>query len=95
MKKKCKCPLCEEQYHKRNKKTRHHVFPKMWYHGLGPQVDVCESCHKKFNSIYTMNRDDKWEKECCLQNWSDFCKSKGKWMYKVYPQLKKEGLAHL
>jgi len=42
-----------------------------------------------------MSHDRVWTKEECLQNWSDFCKSKGKWMLKVYPGLKKEFMGRI
>lgn len=90
MKTKGECPLCEKQYHKRNRETHHHVYPKMYYHGRGPLVEVCAKCHSEFNHDYPMSHERVWSKEECLQNWSDFCKSKGKWMLKVYPQLKGE-----
>jgi hypothetical protein len=88
------CPLCERQYNKKNRKTHHHVFPKQWYGAGGVQVEVCQKCHQiEFNHLYPMNY--KWSKEECLQNWSDFCKSKGKWMLKVYPELKKEFMGRI
>lgn len=90
MKTKGECPLCEKQYHKRNRKTNHHVYPKMYYHGIGPLVEVCQSCHSEFNRNYPMSYDSVWSKAECLQNWFDFCKSKSKWMLKAYPQLKGE-----
>lgn len=93
MKTKGSCPLCDLQYHKKRRPTNHHVFPRVWYHGIGPLVEVCSDCHQEFNHDYPMR--SQWSKEECLQNWSDFCKSKGKWMYQVYPHLKQEGLAHL
>lgn len=82
------CPLCEHSYQKKNRKTRHHVYPRVWYHGKGQLVNVCQCCHSEFNHDYPMNHV--WSKDECLQNWSDFCKSKGKWMLQIYPQLKGE-----
>lgn len=83
-----KCPLCEKQYHKRNRLTHHHVFPKTWYHGLGPQVEVCQKCHSEFNRAYPMKPGESWCEELCLINWSQFCEKKRVKMTEVYPQLK-------
>jgi hypothetical protein len=87
------CPLCEKQYNRKNRKTHHHIFPRTWY-GNGVRVEVCQKCHQvEFNHLYPMNH--KWSRGECLQNWSDFCKSKGKWMLKVYPELKNEVMGRI
>ena len=83
------CPLCGLSYHKRNRKTEHHVLPRMFYSGEeNCKVEVCQTCHQReFNKEYPMI--SVWTKQKCVNNWIKFCKSKGKNAYEIYPQLLK------
>jgi len=87
MKKLDKCPLCNMRYSKRVKKTRHHIFPRAWYHNSTLLVDVCSKCHEEFNQLYRMDIKRPWSRKQCLQNWIDFCRKKGKEAFNVYPQI--------
>lgn len=86
------CPLCDKQYDPHvqgqfnNVRTKHHIFPKFWYHS-GVVVYACSLCHTyEFHIIFSM--DGKvWTRSECLQNWVKFCKFKGKNAFEIYPQL--------
>ena len=82
------CPLCNETYSKDNIRTKHHVFPRLWYNS---QVTVfcCERCHKEFHCIYPMNPNNRWSTYKCIRYWRMFCESKYKNPFKVYPILER------
>ena len=86
------CPVCEEKYTTDNRKSHHHIFPKMFYgESLNVVVEVCQRCHcKEFNHLYKMNPWHRWSKQTCVNNWINFCRSKGKNALEIYPELLKE-----
>lgn len=80
-----KCPICGRTYTGKNPGTRHHIFPRMWWR-IGLKVPACHECHQEeFHKLYKMIK--KWTKRGCVKKWIDFCASKGKDAYKIYPQL--------
>ena len=80
-----KCPICELPYHKKRPRTRHHLFPKVWYKD-GVLVEVCRTCHDEFNVLYPMIT--KWTRATCVKNWVKFCRYKGRNAYEMYPHIK-------
>lgn len=81
------CPICERAYGKNRSKTRHHIFPRWWYR-IGIVVIACSDCHQRqFHKKYPMVYGEIWTRYECVQNWVDFCKSKGKNAYVIYPEL--------
>lgn len=85
-----RCPLCDYNYgDKKHQRTKHHVFPRYWY-SSGITVFVCHECHtREFHRIYPMELNKyAWTKQQCLKYWVDFCKSKGKDAFLIYPQLR-------
>ena len=83
-----KCPICELEYHKKRYRTRHHIYPKVWFKD-GITAEVCRVCHNDFNREYPMNY--KWSHSNCLVYWVRFCITKGKNAYQLYPHLRKGG----
>ncbi|HAS92273.1 MAG TPA: hypothetical protein DCS12_08590 [Clostridiales bacterium] len=84
------CPLCGKCYKsKKHHRTKHHIFPRYWF-GSGVTVFVCHECHtNEFHRFYPMKLDGyAWTKKQCLMYWVQFCKSKGKEAFKIYPQLR-------
>jgi len=86
------CPICDRMYEQEvkykfsNVKTRHHIFPKLWYKS-GLVVYACSECHTYgFHKMFPM-RNRIWTPSECVQNWVKFCKSKGKDAYVIYPEL--------
>lgn len=92
MEKVSRCPLCDEEYNKKEKRilTHHHVWPKLYYHGRGPLVEVCSACHQEFNHNNPMNPECRWSKKQALWRWIRFCQSKGKNLFDAYPEMFKE-----
>jgi len=47
------CPACGLQYDKTmaHCKSEHHIYPKRYYAGYGPKVDICRSCHNLLERI--------------------------------------------
>lgn len=81
------CPLCDEPYSNERIFTKHHIFPKYWY-GAGPRIQVCEICHKEFNTLNPMGKNP-WTKLQCLKRWIRFCFSKGKDALEKYVVVEK------
>ena len=81
------CPLCGKNYSKRNRRTEHHILPKVWYKGEeNCKVEVCQTCHQReFNHEYPMLQV--WTKKQCINNWVLFCRSKGQNALELYPQI--------
>lgn len=86
------CPICDsrfesdEPYVFRNVRTKHHVFPKLWYQD-GLRIYACSLCHTYgFHQMFPMGNRI-WTPSECVQNWVKFCKSKGKNAYVIYPEL--------
>jgi len=86
MKKKesCLCPLCDQKYHKKNPRTRHHIFPRAFYES-NITVDVCHNCHWGFNVLFPMNF--KWSVLSCINKWKRYCVCYDKDMFVIYPIL--------
>jgi len=79
------CPICGHVYSSYRQFSRHHVFPKLWYHGGGPIAEICTICHREFHKIYQMAYV--WKPKDGLEKFKEFCKTKGKDMLKIYPHL--------
>jgi len=91
------CPICERMYEPQikykftNVRTRHHIFPKLWYHS-GVVVYACSECHTYgFHKMFIMDNHRIWTRSECLTYWVRFCKSKGKDAFEIYPHLKELG----
>lgn len=84
------CPLCGREYLSVDKRTHHHVLPKLWYNGKGPLVEVCRACHSEFNHNNPMDSENRWSKKDALWRWIRFCKAKGKEAFNIYPELLEE-----
>lgn len=86
------CPLCEKKYTRDNRKSHHHIFPKMWFgECLNVKVEVCQRCLcKEFNAQYKMDPYHPWSKKNCVDNWIAFCRSKCKNALEIYPDLLRE-----
>ena len=90
------CPICHKQYQKQkmqkhaNVRTRHHVFPQIWYGPNGITVYMCFDCHiYGFDKIFYMDLSGQpWLPSECVQNLVKFCKYHGKDAYAIYPQLR-------
>jgi hypothetical protein len=81
------CPICGNYYGKYRQKTRHHIFVK-WFYCDGLVVYACSECHQKeFHKYYPMYWDRPWSRSQCLSYWVQFCKSKGKNAFAIYPEL--------
>jgi len=78
------CPLCDEDYHRGNPITRHHIFPRFWYI-CNVKVEVCRSCHDDFNRQNPMNHI--WSIPGCVTRWVKFCSQFKKNAYRIYPIL--------
>jgi len=86
------CPLCDRHYSKKNKMSRHHIFPKKWYGQTTTKVEVCRECHNIFNRLFphTNEKDVMWTSKECVRNWVRFCDIYYKKnAFKIYPILKK------
>ena len=87
------CPICNHEYAEEQnylrRKTRHHIFCKVWYPDSTLTVDVCQSCHNDFNRTFVFKSNKRWSKIECVKNWIAFCSSKGKVATRIYPQLLK------
>jgi hypothetical protein len=87
-----KCPLCKHYYMEAgHSQTSHHIFPKYWYGKAGVKCFVCHQCHcVEFNKLHPMDTEHNhvWTKKQCLKYWIDFCESKGKNAFRIYPQLR-------
>ncbi len=81
----CFCPVCDGAFTKENPITRHHVFPVKWYKG-SPVVAICNKCHGEFNKANPM-KGKVWTERECLKRFYNFCLSKGKIMFLIYPDL--------
>jgi len=83
------CPICDCEYKgKHHRRTSHHIFPRWWYKN-SITVYACSKCHQlEFHKIYPMKYKEVWSISECMQNWVQFCKSKGKNAYEIYPELK-------
>ena len=86
-----KCPLCRQWYDgKNNLKTKHHLYPKVWYPDSNTIVFICWSCHAEFNHLYPQGGKRRWSKLECVKNFINFCSTKKRKVFKVYPILKHE-----
>lgn len=85
-----KCLICGQSHTvRKHRKTTHHLFPQIWYGEDGMQVKACFQCHIiDFNAMYPINVEKPWTVSECVQNWINFCKTKGKNAFDIYPQLK-------
>lgn len=82
-----KCPICDELYTKERIKTKHHIFPKLWY-VINLTVYACSVCHQQeFHHLYPM-RKRVWTRGECIRYWVNYCSLKQKSAYKIYPHLK-------
>lgn len=81
-----RCPVCSREYTYKNYRTEHHVFPRSWYHGAGPLVEMCSDCH-----FHGFNRDNPmtyvWTTKECIKRLAEFCAKKGRNAFALYPQL--------
>ena len=89
------CPICGKKYEQavtgihRNVRTKHHVFPKRDYGPHGVKIEMCWECHHLgFHQMFPMGKDTIWHPYQCVQYLKDFCESKGKNAYEIYPVLK-------
>lgn len=46
MKKEC-CLKCKTKF----RLSRHHILPKVFWHGFGGTVDLCMTCHREIEAI--------------------------------------------
>ena len=81
------CPICNYKYEGKRFRTKHHLFPRYWYHS-GVVVYACAICHTyEFHKMFPMNLNKVWTRSECIQNWVKFCKIKGRNAYIIYPKL--------
>ncbi len=48
-----KCPVCKENYTRKNPQTKHHQLPQRHYHGKGKIFLLCKRCHQKLERFIT------------------------------------------
>jgi hypothetical protein len=85
------CPICdlpyEEGHDKPRRKSKHHIFCRVWYPSSTLTVDVCQKCHDEFNRDYQNKAIRRWSKVECVNSWVTFCYVKGINALRSYPQL--------
>lgn len=70
------CYACNRQFGCKNgtRKSRHHVYPKRFFHGEGHTVPLCEFCHRMLERWIPQTR--KLTKEQYEQILEWFCEAR-------------------
>jgi hypothetical protein len=50
------CPVCKQDYCEKNWRTRHHILPKRFFHGVGGLYILCRKCHNKLELLIPVKR---------------------------------------